>query len=531
MAEKTKSKLPPRRDGLAYFVGSFLYHIGFQTEYTFVKIARTILRIILSVAHIFKWIWATIITHAKPFFMSVTQELFAPWRQAVSGFKNIREVMAQEREGGGSAIKEGKAYLARGVKLYKGTLQRALAYLLPLAALAMLVFTVASVLNTTYALAVNFNGERLGFIENEKVYSDAMALVRSRIKANTTDREFDIDTVLNITSVSKEALSTKTQLADAMIKASGNDVTEGVGYMLDGVLIGATTESSAVNAVLEAAKAPLLDASRPDMRVEFIRALTVQSGVYFTDTIESAKTIIDKLNGQAPYTAADGTQQTGNLLAAKQIERVTIERAVPYEKIKQNDNTLKWGTEVVSQEGSEGLERATQDITYIGGLQVSTQDIEVVTLSETVPEITLYGVQSAYGEAGDIGTGDLIWPVPDYTGVSRGKSYYHRGLDITAKSGTPIVAADNGIVEFAGNGSGSANWSYGNYVHIDHGNGMTTLYGHMTAVNCQTGQYVRKGDVIGFVGSTGVSTGNHCHFEVLVNKALQDPYNYVQRPS
>ncbi len=533
MPDNAKIDKPRSRDSFSYLIGSFLYNIGLQTEYTFVKIARAVFGAIFSVGHIFKWIWATIITHAKPFFMSVTQEIFAPWNQAVSGFKNIKDVMVQERRssGGESALKEGRAYLARGVKLYKGTLIRALAYLLPIAALVLLTFTVRSVLNTTYALSVSVGGERIGFIENEKVYSDAMALVQSRIKANTTGRKFDIETVLNVTSVSKEALSSKTQLADAIINASGNDVTEGVGYMLDGVLIGVTTDGTAVQAVLDAAKAPMLDSSRPNMRVEFIRDLSVQTGVYFTDTIENAQYIVDRLNGNAPYTASDGTQHTENLLSVKQIERVTIERTVPFEKVSEKDSTLEWGTETVSQEGVDGLEQAVQDITYIEGMPVSTQDIEVITLSEAVPEITLYGVQSAYGEAGDVGTGTLIWPVPDYKGVSRGKTYYHRGLDITGKEGTPILAADNGIVEFAGSGSGTANWSYGNYVHIDHGNGMTTIYGHMIAVNCKTGQYVKQGDVIGYLGSTGLSTGNHCHFEVIVNKVLQDPYNYVQRPS
>ena len=85
------------------------------------------------------------------------------------------------------------------------------------------------------------------------------------------------------------------------------------------------------------------------------------------------------------------------------------------------------------------------------------------------------------------------------------------------------------MVTFAGTGRGY-NWSYGNFVKLDHGNGYTSLYGHMAAVAVTEGQYVGKGQVIGYVGSTGRSSGNHCHFEIEKNHVLQDPADYVTRP-
>ena len=94
----------------------------------------------------------------------------------------------------------------------------------------------------------------------------------------------------------------------------------------------------------------------------------------------------------------------------------------------------------------------------------------------------------------------------------------HTGLDIGAAYGAAIQAADSGEVFVAGVKGG-----YGNCVMIDHGNGMYTLYGHMSSIAVSVGQVVSQGDTVGYVGSTGVSTGPHCHFEIRVNGDPTDP--------
>jgi murein DD-endopeptidase MepM/ murein hydrolase activator NlpD len=96
---------------------------------------------------------------------------------------------------------------------------------------------------------------------------------------------------------------------------------------------------------------------------------------------------------------------------------------------------------------------------------------------------------------------------------------FHAGLDFTAPQGTPIYATANGVAKIAGNtGNG-----YGNYVVINHGYGYETLYGHMFRVKVRVGERVNRGEVIGYVGSTGKSTGPHCHYEVHKNGRRIDP--------
>jgi murein DD-endopeptidase MepM/ murein hydrolase activator NlpD len=98
----------------------------------------------------------------------------------------------------------------------------------------------------------------------------------------------------------------------------------------------------------------------------------------------------------------------------------------------------------------------------------------------------------------------------------------HTGIDFTAPIGTPIYATGNGVissVEFGDRG-------YGNNVMITHGYGYQTLYGHMSKIIVKNGQAVKRGDIIGYVGNSGKSTGPHCHYEVIKNGKKINPINF-----
>lgn len=132
--------------------------------------------------------------------------------------------------------------------------------------------------------------------------------------------------------------------------------------------------------------------------------------------------------------------------------------------------------------------------------------------------------------------GTMIWPVPSSQTITSSfgmrkhpvlrKYKMHTGIDIASNKGNSIVAANKGtviIAEYDKNG-------YGNYVVIDHGGGITTLYGHCSKLLVKVGDEVKAGEVIAQVGSTGLSTGNHCHFEVRKDGVLKNPLNgYVSK--
>lgn len=140
-------------------------------------------------------------------------------------------------------------------------------------------------------------------------------------------------------------------------------------------------------------------------------------------------------------------------------------------------------------------------------------------------------IQAAQGAAvaPSVGTGGvsaqgLTWPVSGTLTSTFGPRWgsMHEGIDIAAPGGTPIVASASGTVILAG-------WlgGYGNLVVIDHGGGLSTAYAHQSSIAVGVGQAVSQGQVVGYVGSTGHSTGNHLHFEVRVNGAAVDPLGYL----
>lgn len=128
------------------------------------------------------------------------------------------------------------------------------------------------------------------------------------------------------------------------------------------------------------------------------------------------------------------------------------------------------------------------------------------------------------------GDGTIQWPLPGHSSISChfgevdafGRAG-HNGIDIPAAEGTPVLAAHNGTVMAAG-----WNDSYGNQILLDDGAGLSSRYAHMIAMAVTPGEPVTAGQVIGFVGSTGDSTGNHLHFEVLLAGARIDPLTVVQ---
>ena len=136
--------------------------------------------------------------------------------------------------------------------------------------------------------------------------------------------------------------------------------------------------------------------------------------------------------------------------------------------------------------------------------------------------------------------GAMIWPLP-YRGTyitskygSRtmsGVTKFHYGVDISTRTPSPsLVAVADGKVVIASN-DGSWNGGYGNYLGIDHGNGVVTIYGHCAYLKVTKGQHVTQGQSVAVMGSTGNSTGPHVHFEVRVNGSKKNPLNYLSMPS
>lgn len=341
----------------------------------------------------------------------------------------------------------------------------------------------------------------------------------------------DINYGYGAVSTADEAFSDLNSNAHTIITKAligDNLQSDCVGLYIDNEFIGATSDKDALNAALEQVLADYRDGYDDETTTEFANSVEVRNGKFDESKIMSVSEIIADAEGKFSIELATDIVYT---------------REIAYNITTEYDESQSSSYEKVKTEGENGEEEVTLRTVYVDGVQTDAYETDSVVIKEAVDEVVVKGSgassdgTSSSGEssyesssgASSYGSGSFIWPVPythnitSYFGPRWGR--LHGGIDIAAGGvyGQPIVSADSGTVILAGNqGDG-----YGNYVIIDHGNGYKTLYGHMSSVAAYTGQQVAQGEVIGYVGSTGNSTGPHLHFEIRVNDVQTDPLGYV----
>jgi len=222
----------------------------------------------------------------------------------------------------------------------------------------------------------------------------------------------------------------------------------------------------------------------------------------------------------------DRVSQLVNVLATYQ---ATIDEAVPYQVQWQKDSNLGYGQTELAQSGRPGREQVLALVTEENGSEIKRQVLQRQVLAAPVPEIERTGgdIQIA-SRGGDYHGGRLIWPAsgsitsPFGMRTIFGRREFHAGIDIGAGYGQPVVAAAPGVVTFTGWESG-----YGRTVMVSHGNGLSTLYAHLSSIVVNQGQSVRQGQELGRVGETGDATGPHVHFEVHENGTPVNPVYFL----
>lgn len=212
------------------------------------------------------------------------------------------------------------------------------------------------------------------------------------------------------------------------------------------------------------------------------------------------------------------------VVAVKSFLTTTTEEEIPYETEIIENNNEKMSFRNVITEGVNGVKQVTEQVIYVNGIKKNTAVQSEKIIKEPINEKVEVGTLSEDSRAA---AGNFIFPVTGIISSVFGPrdygSGYHYGLDIAADGGNPVHAADAGTVTFAGWNSGG----YGNLVIINHNNGYVTYYAHNSALCVNKGDKVKQGTVIAKIGSTGDSTGNHCHFEIIRNGKKMDPLNFL----
>lgn len=200
-------------------------------------------------------------------------------------------------------------------------------------------------------------------------------------------------------------------------------------------------------------------------------------------------------------------------------ENVAVERDYEYVD---NDNEYMTYKKVITA-GADGEKEVTYNVTYLNGYADGEKKIlSEKIIKEPITEVVERGTMQVPPKRA---LGSFQYPTSGRFTSGYGARWgtVHKGIDLAASYGTPIYASDGGVVEQAGYNSGG----YGYLVVINHENGFKTYYGHNSKVAVSVGQRVAQGELIAYMGSTGYSTGNHCHFEIRKNGVPQNPLNYL----
>ena len=553
----------------------FLYTLGFMGEYQLVRAGR-------AASAAFWWtvgsVWRLLRRlgeTAFPEIRLVFRELFGPVYIFFRGIFNIiRTASAVRRERGlAAALHAGASYLARGIRRYAGLLPKAVVYLLPLGALGIMVTVVQLTFARQYALAVQVDGVTVGYVANEDVFDSAREAVLERINYAGADSnaEWTIEPTYQL-AIADEVMDER-EMTDSILRASGDEISEGTALYLDGELTAVCVDGDQLRSYLDGLLAPLEDPDDPNLSVTFNREVVLEDGIYFTESFQDYDDIISLLSGvrqaEKIYTVVAG--DSISLIASKngltvselcalntdielsvdsaifpgdelivtkeeamlevRVNRVVNwEESIPFTTERTSSSEYAFGTTKTVQEGEEGVRSVTALNTYdADGVLLEQEILSTEVVKEPVPRKIVTGTKLPSGSVAQVGNGTFIWPVPGYTYCSRWYSSGHKGVDICAAAGTPIYASASGVVTVAGYERGGAGTGYGNSLIINHGNGYSTLYAHCLSLVVSKGQAVSQGQLIGYVGNTGRSFGNHCHFEIRYNGKYLPPQNYFKK--
>ena len=418
----------------------------------------------------------------------------------------------------------------------------------------------------TMGTTVSYDGQVIGSVASESVAENARKNLE-QVTAQTLGRTYQIDgSLLHYES----GLMRREDLVDAQtyqedLSQELGMVTQAYCLYVDGEAIGATPYEGALEALLQQMKQAATNEGT--ISVEFAEAVDVKKEYVATEQLQNlghlAETLYSTKTAEVTYTVAKGDTwseiaeshglTSKELLALNpgynidklQIDEVlTMSASVPYltmtvvqqeryvesvpYAIEYTDSASLWvGDYEITSSGQYGAADMVANVTYVNGEETERTVLSSVTLQEPVTEQRLRGTKERPTWHA---TGTFRWPttgrLSSYFGGRRSPggigSTNHKGIDIAVPKGTPIYAADGGTVTYAGWMSG-----YGYLVQIDHGNGYVTRYGHNSSLTVSVGAHVYKGQQIARAGSTGNSTGNHCHFEVRYNGVARNPLNYL----
>lgn len=379
---------------------------------------------------------------------------------------------------------------------------------------AFMLALAAFVFNAQLAYAVYFNGEEVGVVKT-RAMATVLVQEAERELSDILGYEYSLADAVSVAADIGAAPAEPAVLQKAIVSGV-DEVCEMYAISVGGTVVGAHEQESALTEITDG----LLRAYAPQ-GAEAAR---------FAQTVEISKTLVSSDTPRDPDVIRmlldPENEGSDYRLAVEAIVTDTRTEAIPYDRSFTEDGTLYEGDEAIVIHGEPGVRAITSRASYVNGTLRSVALVGSVVQRAPVTELVARGTMPRPATAS---YGEYIWPSDGvvtsdfgYRRVAVGSSN-HQGIDIGGSRGQPIVAADGGEVIFSGWCNG-----YGYMVKIRHDNGDLTYYAHCCELLVAEGELVARGQQIGKMGSTGVSSGVHCHFEIRPGgEAPVDPMLYL----
>ena len=435
---------------------------------------------------------------------------------------------------------------------------------LAIAAALGITLTVTTMYSTSYAVTVD--GQEIGRVAEQEMVEKAIQTVErqgTRMLGTEFQVQGEVDYQFALTL--KSDLSSQRQMEDYFYDQLDefSSTMRMYDVRVNGKSMGIVKDLDTLNALLEGMKEQYVNETT--LSAEFVETVKLNP-VYEADLVSTVSEVQERLEenttGDTTYTVVSGDTfngiahandmaiselkalnpnvdinrlRIGDVLTVKEYipklsvqtqDNVTYHEAIPCPVNKVEDSTMYKGDTKVLVQGVEGDSLVNATITYVNGREKEREVHSSTTLREPTTTTMAVGTKEKPKTASK---GYYIWPangkINSYFGGRKifGSYSYHGGIDIKVSYGQAIKAADGGTVTFSG-----YKGTYGYLVIIKHDNGAQTYYAHNSSLLVKAGDKVYQGQTIAKGGSTGRSTGNHCHFEIRINNKAVNPLNYLK---
>ncbi len=359
----------------------------------------------------------------------------------------------------------------------------------------------------TFGFNVKYSGKVIATVQSASVLENAKTLAVKTVNGKNADKAIS-SPKLSLTLTIADKLDNADKVATAILDNT-DAVVSGSALIVDGQTVG--IGSGNLPELVEKRRTAFY-IEGAENTATFVKNIEVKEGYYLKSEIKDTSSVEEIVKG----------------LEVKTVSTVVSDVKVAFSTNKTLTSSKTTGYYKVTTAGKNGLNRKTERVESVNGNETVRTVVsnEVITAPVT-QEVTIgtAPVKLTPAQNANVTSAGFICPLP--AGRYKVSSYYgdgrnHKGVDLCANRGVSIYAAASGTVSYSG-------WrnDYGYNIIIDHGNGLQTRYAHASALYVSKGTKVSQGDVIAAVGTTGNSTGNHLHFEVIVNGTRVNPAPYI----